>query len=207
MDGMDRKAFLAILDRLDDALTTPQTACVIGGGAVIGLGNSQRLTQDIDIWRPASRINDRDLAAASRAAGIGYDPVGDDPDGVYLQIVTPGVVQMPGYEDGAWATGHASGTIWSGRNLVVTAPPADVLIASKMVRADDRDIDDAVWLVEAKAVDLAQVRKAIAFIPDRHAAQTARENLTLLEIVLQTPARIRQAERKTIDPAKAEGRS
>lgn len=54
-------------------------------------------------------------------------------------------------------------------------------------------------------MDLAHVRTAIALIPDRHAAQTARENLTLIEVVLQNPTRIRHAERKTIDPAKADG--
>ncbi len=63
---MNRKELIDVFQRIDDALSAPQTLCVIGASAILAYGHSVRQTDDIDVWRPASRINDRQIA---RAAG------------------------------------------------------------------------------------------------------------------------------------------
>ena len=104
-------------------------------------------------------------------------------DNVYLQVITPGIVQLPTYADDCWATGAKSETLWQGNNLTIVAPPAAIVVAAKLVRADERDIDDCAFLIEAKALAIADIKLAVAKIPDRHARITAKENLVFLSIM------------------------
>ncbi len=44
------------------------------------------------------------------------------------------------------------------------APPA-IMVAAKLVRGDARDIDDSIFLIEAKQIDPARISAAISTIP------------------------------------------
>ena len=144
-----------------------------------------RQTQDIDIWRPASIINDRELKKISTAVGIDYDPKELEPNKIYLQVIQPGIVQLPPYSDNQWATGETSEILWSGNNLTIIAPPPSIIVAAKLVRAEDRDIDDSIYLIESKDIKTAQILNAISKIPDQHDRETARENFTLLRVIVE----------------------
>lgn len=180
---MDRKGLIEVFERLDDALAAPATLCVIGASAILGYGHPSRQTDDIDVWRPASEINDRHLSRAASAAGIEIDRGTDHPEGVYVQIIEPGVVQLPDYERGVWATGERKITLWTGEKLVVEAPPPAIVAAAKLVRADERDIDDCVYLLRAKGLSMASISHAIAKLNDPVARDAASGNITILKVV------------------------
>ena len=177
------KPTTVVIERLDDALDRPQTICVIGAAAVLSLGHASRQTGEIDVWRPASSINDRALARAGKAAGIAIDNRTDLPDGVYLQIIRPGVVQLPPFVDGLWATGDANVTVWEGDKLRVEAAPAAVIAAAKLVRAEDRDLDDCIFLIRSNQTSRGSILRAIHAIQDPGAIGMAEENIVLLDVM------------------------
>ena len=189
MSGIDRAALFHLFETLDDATKSKQTLCIIGAAAILANGHTLRQTQDIDVWRPASRLNDRDLARASKSAGVGFNPAETTVDEVYLQLISPGVVQLPGYQRGRWVTGVASETLWQGDHITVVAPPPAIIIASKLVRGDDRDIEDCTYLIEARRLTFAEIRRAIAAIPDVTARDAAEENIVLLSLIDSKPIR------------------
>lgn len=180
---MNRKDLIEVFERLDDALAASQTLCLIGASAILGFGHSTRQTDDIDVWRPASRINDRQMARAAEAAGVVIDRGTDLPEGVYIQFIDPGIVQLPAFDGGLWATGESKVVLWTGERLRVEAPPPSIVAAAKLVRAEDRDIDDCVYLVRAKGLSEEVIRRAIEKIADPIAREAAAGNLVILQVV------------------------
>ena len=180
---MNRKALFEVFGRIDDALQSPQTLCVIGASAILGYGHPTRQTDDIDVWRPASQVNDRQMARAAGVAGVAIDHGEELPEGIYLQFIEPGIVQLPGYQDGKWATGESNVRLWTGDHLTVEAPPPSIVAAAKLVRAEERDIDDCVYLIRAKGLSEPAIRRAIARMSDPMARETAGGNLVILEVV------------------------
>lgn len=180
---MNRKDLIEVFERLDDALAASQTLCLIGASAILGFGHSTRQTDDIDVWRPASRINDRQMARAAEAAGVVIDRGTDLSEGVYIQFIDPGIVQLPAFDGGLWATGESKVVLWTGERLRVEAPPPSIVAAAKLVRAEDRDIDDCVYLVRAKGLSEEVIRRAIEKIADPIAREAAAGNLVILQVV------------------------
>lgn len=184
-DHIDRTILIELFEKLDDASTQKQTLCVIGAAAVLSYGHTARQTHDIDIWRPASIINDRELKKISSTVGIDFDPKELEPNKIYLQVIQPGIVQLPAYSNDQWATGEASAVLWTGNNLTIIAPPPSIIVAAKLVRAEDRDLDDSIYLIESRDLKTAQILNAISKIPDQHDRETARENFTLLRVIVE----------------------
>lgn len=79
-----------------------------------------------------------------------FDPRGDEPDIPYLQIIYPGIVQVPG---------------WDAARRTVTFPPARVITASKFVRGDGRDLEDCLWLMAAHDLDARAILDATQAMP------------------------------------------
>ena len=196
---MNRKELIEVFERIDDALTPSQTLCVIGASAILGYGHSTRQTDDIDVWRPASRINDRQIVRAAKAAGIAVDRGTELPEGVYIRLIEPGVVQLPAFEDGVWSTGEKKVTIWTGEKLTVEAPPPSIVAAAKLVRAADRNIDDCVYLVRAKNLSEDVIRRAIRKITDPMAREAAAGNLVVLQVVASRAAPVQKAKKERDD--------
>jgi len=175
-----RQDLKKILDRIDDNLTEPQTICLIGSAASILMGQPDRGTEDIDVWSRASLLKERILRSAVEAAGLLFDPSDDEPELPYVQIIHPGIVQVPGYdpETSRWL-GQEAETVWAGHRLTVTTPPPAAIIASKMIRFEDRDITDSIWLMTARDVDAKTIMRAIRQLPhDRR--EEAEANFTVL---------------------------
>ncbi|PZN93813.1 MAG: hypothetical protein DCF30_21185 [Hyphomicrobiales bacterium] len=187
-DPIDAKRLRDIFAAMDEAASGDpvkrehQILCVFGAAAILSYGSTARQTQDIDIWRPASRLNDRALRQMAEAAGIDYNPTELEPQKAYLQIVDDGVVKMPSYnkEAFAWANGQKSENIWSGDNITIVAPPPAIVAAAKMVRAEPQDIEDVAFLMNAKGISAKEIKKAIRHFPSEARAR-ASENMIYLE--------------------------
>ena len=93
---IDRDRLVRIFDELGRRLTVPTTICVIGSTPAIVLGQPDRQSQDIDVWRPHSQYDDTQFRCLCEALGLLYDPRSElDPDAIYVQIVRPGLVKLP----------------------------------------------------------------------------------------------------------------
>jgi hypothetical protein len=172
-----------ILARVDQNLEDKVTLCLIGSAATILMGQPKRTTEDIDAWAKASIFREAALSEAVEKAGLSYDPREEFPRVPYLQIVHPGIVQVPGYdpEMGRWF-GQEENIVWSGEKLTITIPPPEALIASKLVRGDARDLEDCLWLLTAKAPDASLIMGALHALPLR-SREVAEDNLDILNLM------------------------
>lgn len=163
------------LARIAKFLKKETVLCVIGSAPGILAGQPNRMSEDIDFWRPLSKFSESDLGSACVKAGFLYDPKGVlTPDVPYVQIVEEGLVQL----------GKVVGvvTLFSDGNLTVVRPPMENIIASKMARMSEKDIEDIAFLMPYFGVTAKQVKKVIATMRGAK-AEAARENLVYLEIL------------------------
>jgi uncharacterized nucleotidyltransferase DUF6036 len=174
---IDRARLVSILDALGEKLGKPTTFCLIGSAPGILRGQPDRQSADIDIWRPASAYDDTDLRRACQELGILFDPKGElDPDAVYLQVVAPGIVNLPeGFQLDALGQYGA---------LKVVMPAPALLSAAKLARGQARDIEDVAWWIKEQALHLGDIRSAIGSLPDGFQREAARENIVFVELVV-----------------------
>jgi uncharacterized nucleotidyltransferase DUF6036 len=133
---IDRDRLVRIFDELGQRLAAPATICIIGSTPGIVLGQPDRQSQDIDVWRPHSQYDE--TRRACEELGLLYDPRSElDPDAVYVQIVRPGLINLP--QDFKIEILGEYGA------LTVAMPEPALLPATKLVRGDPRDIEDVAW--------------------------------------------------------------
>jgi len=161
--ALDADELKTLLAKIDARLRRPGTICLIGSAATILLGQVSRQTDDIDVWADASQIGLDELRLAAEAAGLASDPKDEFPDLPYIQIVHPGLVQVPGWNAAqhAWF-GEPEREVWKGRKLTVTVPSPRAIIASNLVRGDDRDLEDCLWLIVAHGVEAREIVQAVS---------------------------------------------
>jgi hypothetical protein len=86
--ALDRDSLLSLLGELGRKLATPATLCVIGSTPGIVLGQPDRQSQYIDIWRQRSNYDETDFKRACEEAGLLFDPRDEtDPNSPYVQII------------------------------------------------------------------------------------------------------------------------
>jgi transcriptional regulator with XRE-family HTH domain len=170
----------AILTVVGKHLPQPTTLCVVGSAAAMLHGQPERQTPDIDVWGPESDFDIGALRHACEQAGVVYDPRDEiDPGVIYLQVLRPGVTMFP--------VRFAVERIGRFANLHLVMPPPELIVATKLARALDSDIEDAAWWVRARNLDVSVVESAIERIPQPHNREAARENLVLLRLVGPEP--------------------
>ncbi|MBW4656633.1 MAG: hypothetical protein KME20_26855 [Kaiparowitsia implicata GSE-PSE-MK54-09C] len=188
-DAIDKKRLERIFIAMDDAAASAkrdhQILCIFGAAAILSYGSNERQTEDIDIWRPASKLNDRALRQMAEAAGLDFNPTELEPDKAYLQVIDDGVVQMPSFDaqNYTWSNGQKSETLWSGDALTIVAPPPAIVAAAKMVRANPQDIEDVAFLMNVKSISTADITIALRHFP-QEARHKALENMIMLDLAI-----------------------
>jgi hypothetical protein len=176
--ALNREEWMAVLERLAGALNPegpPLRLCLIGSAACLFGGMEGRTSADLDVWKPASDYDRFELKAAAEKAGLLFDPKTTlDPDTPYLQLVEPGLTQLG---DFAPVLMERLG------RLHLYRPPAENLIAAKLIRAEPRDLGDIRFLVSHHRPALQRVRQIVAgFEP--LARERATENLVYLDVFM-----------------------
>lgn len=161
--------------RVGEHLKKPTRLVLIGSSVGMWYGQAGRMTEDVDVWFPKSQVDLADIAQACEKAGIYFAPRNyDSPrDGLYLQMVTPGVVHV-----GKW---KSEDTMFCSGNLEAVHPPAENIIASKLVRAEPYDLEDIVFLMNRLSVSMDRVRAAVATLPAMPREFTE-ENMVFLKL-------------------------
>lgn len=174
----DKERWMLALEAMATALGKegpPVKLCLIGSAACL-LGNMPgRASRDLDVWKPSSSYDTLELKAAAQQAGVVFNPKEHlEPEDPYLKIVEPGIVQ----------TGDFTPVLMEkmGR-LELYRPPIENIIASKLSRSSDKDIQDILYLQRTHQPDRRKIRDIIeSFPPDIR--NPARKNLVYLEITL-----------------------
>jgi len=171
----DWKTLQAALVRVGEYLQKPTRLVLIGSSVGMFYGQPGRMTEDIDVWSPNSRVDIADITQACKKAGIAFDPQGYDVSdvGLYLQMVKPGIVHV-----GKWKSEE---TMFTSGNLTVAHPPVENIIASKLVRCTDADVEDTVYLIKRLGLSMDTVRRGVATLSPS-AKEIADENMVLIEI-------------------------
>jgi hypothetical protein len=89
-------------------------------------------------------------------------------------VVRPGIVRLPEQ--------FALETIALFGNLTVVMPSPAVLIAAELTRGTNEDVEDAVWWVGQRGIDIRSVEASIRQLPDARDREAALENLTLVRL-------------------------
>lgn len=169
--------WMAVLSRLAVALPPsgpPLRLCLIGSAACLFGGMDGRTSADLDIWKPASDYDRLELQPAAEKAGLLFDPKFTlEPDTPYLQLVEPGLTQLGPFEP-----------VFLERlgRLHLYRPPAENLVAAKLIRAEPKDLGDIRFLLSRHRPDPRRVRQIIAGF-DRPACEKATENLVYLDVL------------------------
>jgi len=169
-----------VLAAIGAHLPERMTICVVGSAAAILLGQPQRQTPDIDIWEPESDFDVGALRRACEQAGLLYDPKGEiDPDAIYLQILRPGITMFPDR--------FPVERIGRFGKLTVVMPLPSMIVATKLARALDSDIEDAAWWMRQRNLSVDAIESAIDQIPQPENRTAARENLVLVQLAATGP--------------------
>lgn len=167
-----------LLIRLGEVMDKPAQLCIIGSTVCMSFGQNNRMTMDVDVWRKNSSFDLGSLKKACEKIGIDFDPRGyDEPAGVYIQLIDPGVVQLGTFDE--------SLSIFKTGNLEIKCPPIENLIASKMVRGEDRDYNDCMFLIKKFNVSFDALEKVARTIPDIEQCKSSLENIGLLRCYVQ----------------------
>ncbi len=173
----DKDHWMCSLEAMATALGKegpPVKLCLIGSAACVFAGMELRTTEDLDIWQPSSDFDSSELKRAAEAANLLFNPTDVlTPEKAYLQIVEPGIVQVGSFE---------TVSMFRLGRLIITRPPIENIIASKLTRADAKDIEDIHFLHNHYQSDLSKIKAIISMFPDAK-RETAEENLVYLEIL------------------------
>jgi hypothetical protein len=176
--GFDRTAWLQALARINQSLQQQGAAArltLVGSATGILIGQPGRTSNDLDVWRPSSHYEFATLKKAVEEAGLLFDPKSTvEPETPYVQLIDPGIVQTGKYEQAEPLEKFGA--------LQLDRPPIANLIASKLVRAESKDLEDIAYLLANYRPERGDIEQAIQSMPAQ-ARRRASENLVYLEVL------------------------
>ena len=148
--------------------------CLIGSAACLFGGMDGRTSGDLDVWKPGSDFDRRELQLAAEQVGLLFDPKQTLESGrPYLQLVEPGISQVGDFQP-----------VFVERigRLQLFRPPIENLVAAKLVRASPKDLGDIQFLISRYRPSLDRIREVIVHFPEP-AKGRAVENLVYLDVL------------------------
>lgn len=174
---LDGEGWTTVLAELSESLGkegSPVKLCLIGSAACLFGGMDGRTSGELDVWKPASDFDRRELQLAAEKIGLLFDPKQTlEPDRPYLQLVEPGISQVGEFQP-----------VFVERmgSLQIFRPPIENLVAAKLVRASPKDLGDVQFLISRHRPSLDRVREIILQFPEP-AKGRAVENLVYLDVL------------------------
>jgi hypothetical protein len=139
-------------------------------------GQPSRMSIDLDVWKETSTFDNNDLKQAVEAADLLFNPTEEIPDKPYIQIVESGICQLGKFSKKEIQNIQKLG------NLNLECPPIENLIASKLLRADPKDLEDINWMVNKYQPNIKKIKEIIKSFPNEH-KEKALENLIYLDVI------------------------
>lgn len=139
-------------------------------------GQPSRMSMDLDVWKTSSCYDRDDLKQAVESAGLLFNPTEEAPTKPYIQIIEAGICQL-----GRFKTQDIENLETMG-NLSLEAPPIENLIASKLLRAEAKDLEDINWMISKYQPNISKIKEVIKSFPPEH-KEKALENMVYLEVI------------------------
>ena len=139
-------------------------------------GQPSRMSIDLDVWKETSAFDKNDLKQAVEAADLLFNPTEEVPNKPYIQIVEAGICQL-----GKFSKEEIQNIQKLGK-LNLECPPIENLIASKLLRADPKDLEDINWMVNKYQPNIKKIREIVKSFPKEHREKTL-ENLIYLDVI------------------------
>ena len=156
---MNKTDILSYFKRLDNALPTPAILHIYGSAAVMLLGSDDRVSLDIDVAGLYSTADTARFAEASTIAGL---PVNPEPTSAQEHVEWVGPLRLclppPSPES-------PPVILWRGANLTVQTSRPEDLVASKLIRYDETDQADILFLFKASRFTFESVAAAVKNLP------------------------------------------
>lgn len=156
---MDKGKLLEYLSAMDEALAEETELVVYGSAAFILLDEDGRMSLDIDVAAPYSRVNYPDFCRAAGRSGLPVNPP-EDTSGDHIEWI-PSLrlcLRKPQARDEI--------VLWRGKRLTVKTVPAVDLIASKLIRYDPIDQADIQHVFKMTRPSFERIQSAVAALPE-----------------------------------------
>jgi len=178
--ALDAEAWRTKLRKISENLPSATQLTLMGSGATMLSGQDFRASMDLDIWKPTSQFKPQELQHAVESCGLLYNPTEDEPATPYIQIVEPGICQLGSFQPRRLETK---------KNLALEIPPPENLIASKLKRANPKDLEDIAWILAheeyiGNPTPCEETIQAIIRSFPKTAREPALENLVFLKLLL-----------------------
>jgi hypothetical protein len=174
--GFGREEWLEKLMLIDRSLNEQGASAqltLVGSAAGIPAGQPSRTSMDLDVWKPTSVYRIDTLRNAVESAGLLFDPKSVlEPQRPHIQLMEPGLAQTGSFDRGEPLEQFAA--------LRLERPPIANLIAAKLIRAEEKDLEDIAFLLASYQPPRSEIRRAIKTMPLR-ARGRASENLIYLQ--------------------------
>jgi len=173
--SLDRAEWIEKLVAIDESLVRQGASAhlmIIGSAIGILAGQPERTSIDLDVWKPKSRYQLQALKQAVEEAGLLFDPKSTlEPDTPYLQLVEPGVAEIGKFEEPE--------VLEQFQALTLERPPIANVVAAKLIRAEEKDLQDIAFLMQKYRPSVEDVKNAINSMP-RGTRERASENVVYL---------------------------
>lgn len=175
--SINREILFNILEKIGKSLEQETTICLIGSTPGIANGQPDRQSSDLDVWKLKSNFIRNDLEKACKEANIYFDPKKEiNSDDIYIQIINQGIIKLP--------IDFEIEEIGIFGKLKVIMPTPSLIAALKLIRADERDIEDIIWWIKERNLTIDEINENIEKIPDKRYIETAKENIILVEMTI-----------------------
>jgi len=162
---MDKAGLISYLKKIDSELKSSATLCVYGSGALILMDEPGRTSLDLE--------------KAAKSAGLPLNPP-EDYQGDHIEWIPALRLCLSAPDPLSMAT------LWRGRKLTLTTVSPPQLVASKLIRYDEIDQADILFLCAQARVTHSAVEAAVRELPPPfHTDSLVLENLANLKVDLK----------------------
>ncbi len=183
--SLDRSEWIEKLVAIDESLVRQGASAhlmIIGSAIGIFAGQPERTSIDLDVWKPKSRYQMKALKTAVEEAGLQFDPKSEfEPDTPYLKMVEPGVAEIGKFDEPE--------VLEQFQALTLERPPIANLVAAKLIRAEEKDLQDIAFLIQKYRPPGEDIKNAIKSMP-RQAREKAMENMVYLSTMESTESNL-----------------
>jgi hypothetical protein len=155
---MDKSELVLYLEKIDGALNSDATLCVLGGAALILLDEPDRTSLDVDVAAPYSDADFGDLEHAALAAGLPVNP-SEHTASEHIEWIAALRLCLPQPDS------ETDMVLWQGSKLTLKTVSLPGLIASKLVRYDEIDQADILYLCSSGRIEYSAVEAAVQTLP------------------------------------------
>lgn len=176
---MDKPQLIQYLEKIDSALQTDTTLCIFGAAALILLDEPDRTSLDVDVIASHSDADYGDLERAAAEAGLPINP-SEETSSDYIEWILPLRVCLPDPNP------ETDILLWQGSRLKVKTVALPALIASKLVRYDEIDQGDILYLCSSGSVEYSEIESVVETLPPAFKNDpVVRDNLRDLKVDME----------------------